>query len=169
MHGTPLLEAPPAHVTRPVMKAVQAQFLIARAAARHMVRRGSGVILTVTGGDRDTLPLMGGTTVAWAAMEALCRQWACELGPRGVRVAWLRLTGVAGSVPETAGAFPDYRGGSGEGMTGAELVAWMREDTLLKRLPTLTEVGCAAAFAASDWAGAMTASALNVTCGALVD
>jgi len=44
-----------------------------------------------------------------------------------------------------------------------------RTGTLLKRLPTLTEVANFAAFVASDRASAMTGAIANLTCGSLVD
>ena len=170
VHGTPLIEMPFEHFARPITKAMRNQFLTARAAARHMVKRGSGVILTITGGDRDTLPAMGGTTVTWAAIEALCRQWACELGPQGIRVVWLRTTGIPESIPDTGDLFPDYLGaGAGEGMTRAELIAWMQEETMLKRLPSLADVGNVAAFIASDQASTMTATFANITGGSFLD
>ena len=40
---------------------------------------------------------------------------------------------------------------------------------MLNRAATLDDVGNAAVFAASDWARTMTATALNITCGAQVD
>ena len=46
---------------RPITKAMRNQFLTARAVARHMTSRGSGVILTITGGDREAVPTLGGT------------------------------------------------------------------------------------------------------------
>jgi enoyl-[acyl-carrier-protein] reductase (NADH) len=45
----------------------------------------------------------------------------------------------------------------------------MRSATLLKRLPTLAEVGDAAAFVASDRAGATTGTVFDLTSGAIVD
>jgi enoyl-[acyl-carrier-protein] reductase (NADH) len=45
----------------------------------------------------------------------------------------------------------------------------LRDGTMLKRAATLDEVGNVAAFAASDWARTMTATALNITSGAQVD
>jgi enoyl-[acyl-carrier-protein] reductase (NADH) len=42
------------------------------------------------------------------------------------------------------------------------------ERTMLHRAATLADVGNAAAFAASDWARTMTATSLNITCGAEV-
>jgi NAD(P)-dependent dehydrogenase (short-subunit alcohol dehydrogenase family) len=44
-----------------------------------------------------------------------------------------------------------------------------KERTLLKRFPRLDEIASAAAFAASDGAGAMTGAIMNLTCGTLVD
>lgn len=41
----------------------------------------------------------------------------------------------------------------------------MRRFTQLNRLTTLAEVGDVAAFIASDHAAAMTATAVNLTCG----
>lgn len=40
---------------------------------------------------------------------------------------------------------------------------------MLKRAATLDDVGNVAAFAASDQARTITASALNITCGSVVD
>ena len=100
---------------RPITKAMRNQFLTARAVARHMTSRGSGVILTITGGDREAVPTLGGTLVAWAAIEAQCRQWACELGPQGVRVVWLRTTGLPEAIPDTGDAVADLARGLGRG------------------------------------------------------
>src|SRR3712207_1633649 len=86
VQGAPLAEMPFEHFARPITKAMRNQFLTSRAVSRHMVERGSGVIMTITGGYREAFPNIGGTIVTWAAMEAQCRQWASELGPQGVRV-----------------------------------------------------------------------------------
>ena len=40
---------------------------------------------------------------------------------------------------------------------------------MLDRLPTLAELGNAAAFLASDRAGAMTGTLANIACGAFLD
>ncbi|MFF0142249.1 SDR family oxidoreductase [Streptomyces sp. NPDC005227] len=45
----------------------------------------------------------------------------------------------------------------------------MAQGTLLKRLPTLSEIAETAAFLASDRAGAMTGTVANLSAGALVD
>ena len=54
-------------------------------------------------------------------------------------------------------------------MTAQEHVAWMQGRTMLKRLTSLVDVGNMAAFIASDQAAAMSASAANITCGAVPD
>jgi enoyl-[acyl-carrier-protein] reductase (NADH) len=41
--------------------------------------------------------------------------------------------------------------------------------TLLKRLPSLTDVGNTAAIMASDYAGSMTGTVANITCGQIMD
>ena len=41
--------------------------------------------------------------------------------------------------------------------------------TMLGRAAALADVGHVAAFAASDYARSMTATALNITCGSVVD
>ena len=154
---------------RPITKVMRDQFLTARAVARHMVERGSGVIMTITGGYREAFPNIGGTIVTWAAMEAQCRQWASELGLQGVRVVWLRTTGLPETIPDTGDAVSDLGTGYGEGVTREEIIAEMRDETILKRLASLDELGKVAAFMASDQASPMTATFANITCGAVLD
>jgi 3-oxoacyl-[acyl-carrier protein] reductase len=168
VHGTPLIDMPFEEFAVPIMNAMRTEFLTARAAARHMVKRGSGVILAITATTaRMAIPEVGGTGVTFDAMESLCRQWACELGPHGVRVVWLQTTGLPEALQDTVDMFPNYGAGSGEGMTREELIAWMRGKTTLNRLTSLTEVGNMAAFIASDRASAMTACGANITCGSV--
>jgi NAD(P)-dependent dehydrogenase (short-subunit alcohol dehydrogenase family) len=167
--GTLLLDLEVDQLVRPVEKAMRSRFATTKAVARHMVERRSGVILTVTGGYRESFPSLGGTIIAWAALEALCRQWASELGPHGVRVVWLRTTGIADSIPDTGDALADLGTGFGEGMTREQIIADMRQTTLLDRLPSLADVGNVAAFLASDGAAAMTSTFGNISCGSILD
>jgi NAD(P)-dependent dehydrogenase (short-subunit alcohol dehydrogenase family) len=157
VQGTPLAEMALADFEAPVHAAVRTLFLTARAAARHMIRQRSGVIL-LFGGYGDPLPdhNLGGLQVAFQAQEALRRNLAAELGPHGIRV----LTLQTGGIPETIAAGSPLR----------ERVERMTaERTLLGRAATLEDVASAAAFAASDQAAAMTATKLNLTAGAYVD
>ena len=159
-HGTPLAEMAVDDFMAPVETAARTTFLTARAAARHMIPRGSGVILAFGGpGDRSGPTrnyFLGGTQVAFDAIETIRRQLAVELGRHGIRVVTL----ASGGVPET---LP-------EGFDGRdEIVEMIEADTLLGRAATLEDVGNAAVFAASDWARSVTGAIVNVSCGALVD
>jgi 3-oxoacyl-[acyl-carrier protein] reductase len=166
VHGAPLMDMPFEDFARPITTAVRTQFLTGRAAARHMVQRGAGVILAITATTaRLTVPNVGGTGVTFDAIESLCRQWARELGPHGVRVVWLQTTGIPEALAHEA--VPDY--GTGREMTREEHIAWMRQGTMLNRLTSLADVGNAAAFIASDQASAVTAGGLNITCGTVSD
>jgi 3-oxoacyl-[acyl-carrier protein] reductase len=152
----PLMEISAENFAQPIMTAARTQFLTTRAAARHMFQRGSGVILSFGGGGPQTQPGLGGFKVALDAVESLRRQWACELGPHGIRV----LTLKTGGVPETLlDPFPGRD----------EIIASIQQATLLKRAATLEDVGNVAAFVASDLARTMTATEVNISCGALVD
>jgi 3-oxoacyl-[acyl-carrier protein] reductase len=164
VHGLPLLEMPLEDFARPIINAVRSQFLTTRAAARHMTRQGSGVVMAITATTaRASIPEIGGTGVSFDAIESLCRQWACELGGYGVRVVWLQTTGLPEAI--AAPVQPAYGTGATDGMTRAELIAWLQGSTMLNRLTSLAEVGNAAAFLASDLAGATTAASANLTCG----
>lgn len=96
----PLTEIAVEDFMQPIMNAMRTQFLTSRAAARHMVGRGSGVILAFGGNGPQTLPGLGGFKVALDAIEGLRRQWACELGPHGIRVVTLKTGGVPESLPD---------------------------------------------------------------------
>lgn len=156
VQGTPLVEMSLADFESPVRTAVRTNFLTARAAARHMIGQGSGVIL-MFGGDGDPLPgyHLGGLQVAFSAMEAMRRGLACELGPHGIRVVTLRTGGIPETVPADAGLDDAIRD--------------MADATMLKRTASLEDVARVAAFAASDHARSMTATALNISCGTMVD
>jgi 3-oxoacyl-[acyl-carrier protein] reductase len=169
VQGKPLSEMPFEHFARPITKAMRNQFLTARAVARHRVEQGSGVILTITSGYREAFPTIGGTVVAWAAIEAQCRQWASELGPQGVCVVWLRTTGLPETIPDTGDAAADLGTGYGAAMTREQIFAGMQEQTILRRLASLEELGKVATFMASDGAGSMIATFANISCGAILD
>ena len=157
VQGTPLIDMTLADYERPVLTAVRTQFLTARAAARHMVKQGSGAILFFGGAGEPMREFaVGGLQVAFHALEAMRRQLAAELGPRGVRTVTLRT----GGIPETLPAEFEAREEIEENIAGK---------TMLGRAATLADVGAVAAFVASDRARTMTASTVNISCGALVD
>jgi NAD(P)-dependent dehydrogenase (short-subunit alcohol dehydrogenase family) len=168
IHGVPVLQMPFDDFVLPIDDAIRSHFLIARAASRHMVPRGSGVILAITATTaRQVIPEVGCTGVRFDAIESLCLQLACELGPSGIRVMALRTTGIPEAV-RGDGPFPDYGTGKG-GMSRAELIDWNQNKTMLKRLTSLSELANVVAFIASDQASAVTGSVVNVNCGAVRD
>jgi 3-oxoacyl-[acyl-carrier protein] reductase len=165
IQGTPLIEMSLSDFSRPIIIATRTQFLTAKAVAPHMIKEGSGVIMMITATpSRIGWPLVGGFGTACAALESLSRQLAAELGTHGVRVICLRSAGSPESIPDTLDAFA-----AGKGVTRDEFIASLKEMTLLKRLPSLADVGNVAAFMASDYAGSMTGTVVNMSCGQIVD
>jgi 3-oxoacyl-[acyl-carrier protein] reductase len=112
--------------------------------------------------------LTGGFGVTCAAIEALTKQLAADLGPRGARVVCLRPDAIPETWPEEIRDHVALDAGDGADRTGAEVKAYMEGGTLLGRLPTLAEVANVAAFMASDRASAMTATVANISCGSVV-
>ena len=69
--------------------------MTAKSAARHMIPRGSGVIMMNTPEPaRISAPLVGGMSVGWAAMEGLNRALSAEWAQHGIRTICLRTTGM---------------------------------------------------------------------------
>ncbi|MFG2562983.1 SDR family NAD(P)-dependent oxidoreductase [Streptomyces sp. NPDC048496] len=155
VQGVPLLELSLADFVSPITTWASSQFLTSRIAGRHMVQRGSGAILTLSASPA-TLAIAGtgGFAVACASVEALSRTLAAELGPAGVRVVCVRPHRIAETVDAPDLPMPD-----------AEFRAFLEGMTLLKRLPSLSDVARTAAFLASDGAAAMSGSVVNLTCG----
>jgi 3-oxoacyl-[acyl-carrier protein] reductase len=150
---TPLAEMKLDDFEQPVTTLLRSTFITARAAARHMIRQRSGVILSFGGSGaplRDFF--LGGFQVGLAAVEVLCRQLAAELGPHGIRVVTLQTSGIVDSIPA------DFEGAEA-------IVEDITSKSMLGRGATLADVGNVAVFAASDHARTITATALNITCG----
>jgi 3-oxoacyl-[acyl-carrier protein] reductase len=154
VQGTPLADMSVADFEAPVITAVRTMFITARAAARHMIRQRSGVILVFGGyGDPPRGHHLGGLQVAFQAQEALRRNLAAELGPHGIRALTIQTSGIVDSLPE-----------------GMERIAeGIAATTLLGRGARLADVANAAVFAASDQAASMTATKLNISAGTFVD
>lgn len=151
----------------PITTYTLANFLTARAAARRMVTKRSGVILTITGTPgRMGFLNVGGTSPAYAAVVALTRTLSAELGPQGVRVVCL----MPNAIPESALIRESFgRYAQAAGMTQADFQARFENMTHLKRLTTLDELARTAVFLASEHASAMTGTVVNLSGGAVVD
>ena len=164
VQGIPLIEMTTEDFTRPITTGITANFITARAAARHMVEQGSGVILALDSGSANGSPMMGGTGPADAATDTFVRNLAAEVGPHGVRVLGIWTAGI----PETF---------SREKLTSVDsnlalddeayqgLLKGLAEMRMLRRSPTLAQVADVAAFLASDRAAAVTGTFVNVTSG----
>ncbi|GGM21808.1 SDR family NAD(P)-dependent oxidoreductase [Dactylosporangium sucinum] len=159
VQGTPMVEMAADDYLSPILTNVRSKFLTTRAAARHMLRQGSGVLLFF-GGASDPAPLrdysIGGLQTAFEAVEQLRRQLATELSPHGVRVVTLRTGGIPEAIPADSPA-------------RKEVEAMITARTLTGRPATLEDVGRVAVFAASDWARTLTGTAINMSCGAMLD
>ncbi|MDX3661991.1 SDR family oxidoreductase [Streptomyces sp. ID05-26A] len=156
VQGTPLHEMSVDDYLSPVVTNVRSKFLTARAAARHMIRQGGGVILFFGGTSDGRVHRrwqLGGLVTAFDAVEAMRRQIAAELGPHGVRTVTLQTGGIPESVP---GTFRDQ--------VEPDIVG----QTALGRAATLEDVGRAAVFAASDWGRTITGAQVNITCGSVL-
>jgi 3-oxoacyl-[acyl-carrier protein] reductase len=154
VQGVPLVDMPLNDFLTPVTESARTNFLTATASARHMIEQGSGVILTLSSSAaRESGPLMGGFSLACAALECLTRTLAAEVGHHGIRVVAIRPN----LIPET------------KADVDLDQFQDLIDGTSLGRLPLLVEVANTCAFAASEHAGAITGAVLNLTCGAIVD
>lgn len=152
----PLMEIAAEDFAQPIINAVRSHFLTTRAAARHMIRQRSGVVLMFGGSGPQTLPGLGGFKVALDAMEGIRRQWALELGKHGIRVVTMVTGGIIDTIPWQ--------------MEGREeIVRDITAAAHLDRTATLEDVGNVAAWIASDKAGAITDATVNISSGAIVD
>ena len=164
VQGIPLVDMTTADFVRPITAGITANFITARAAARRMIKQGSGVILVLDSGSANGSPMMGGTGPADAATDTLVRNLAAEVGPHGVRVLGLWTAGV----PETLSPEKLASVNSNLDMDDAAfqgLLDRLSEMRMLRRSPRLAEVAEVAAFLASDRAAAITGTFVNATGG----
>jgi NAD(P)-dependent dehydrogenase (short-subunit alcohol dehydrogenase family) len=154
VQNVPLVEISLQDFMAPVTDGCRTHFITATEAARHMTTQGSGVIVLLSATSAlESRHQMGGFNLACAAIEALTRSLAGEVGRSGVRVVGLRPN----FTPETVPGFTDDDAPKNV------------KDTLLGRLPRLREVAGTAVYLASDAAGAMTGAVVNLSCGAVFD
>ena len=171
VQGTPFIDLSLEDFSHPISAYTKANFITAKATARHMAKKGSGVILTLST-PGSYMPGTGylGYGVTCAAIEGLSRLLAAELAPNGIRVVCLRSHAIPEAVALGSHSGDVFRPVAARaGLTIEKMLAGAAAGTLLKRLPNLAEVAYVAAFMASERAGAMTGTVANMTCGALVD
>jgi len=160
--GTRLADLSLDEFMRPIDGCMRTLFITSKAVARHM--EGGGVILTLSEpGSKLAVPGILGHSASGAAREAFSRVLAAELGPKSIRVICIRPHAISDA--PAAGSYTKEL--FGEPLE--EAMAGMAKGTLLKRLPTLSEVAETAVFLASSRAGAITGTVVNLSGGALVD
>lgn len=171
VQGVPFTELSYDDFQLPVQSYTRTIFLTAQAAAHYMVQQKSGVILTLsTPGARLSGAGFLGNGTSSAAVEAMSRILAGELGRQGIRVICIRSDAIpeAVSVSHARAAFEGMARKMGISVEEF-LQARADEATLLGRLPTLDQLSAFAVFAVSDGAGAMTGAIANLTCGSVPD
>jgi NAD(P)-dependent dehydrogenase (short-subunit alcohol dehydrogenase family) len=165
--GVPLVDLDLERYSLPITTHATSYFLTARLAARRMIPRRSGVIMTVTAShSRTGIPLVGGYGPAQALKESLTRSLSAELAPHGIRVVGLRPQ----AMPETDTIREAYEPrAEASGMTWEQWQEALASRTHPRRLMTLEEMADVAAFVASDRASGMTGTTVNLTMGSLDD
>lgn len=137
---------------------------LSRAAARHMVERGSGSIIFMTSTwvrePRDGSVL---SSAMRSAVSALSKQMATELAPRGVRVNQL-MPGVTATARITDIAANDAQR---NGTTAQQELAKVSSLIPLGRMGRPEEIADAAAFLASPRSGFTTGQSIAVDGGKL--
>lgn len=166
-NGKPAMDLPVGEFMTAVDTVLQSQFITARAAARQMLRQGSGVVIFLTGSPaRPHGPGASGIGAAFGAVENLMRTMAIELGPAGVRAVCLRIAANPDTrtIQETTGVIAKMMN-----VTSGQVAARFAEATLLKVSPRTSDTARAAVFLASDRARMMTGTVLNSSAGAVPD
>ena len=163
VQGIPLIEMKTDDLLHAVVNGLRSNFITARAAARHMVEQGSGVILALDSGSANGSPMMGSTGPADAATDILVRNLAAEVGPRGVRVVGIWTAGLPETFSKEKIAAVDSRFQEEAAFQG--LIESLDQMRMTRRSPRLKEVAATAAFLASEKAAAITGTFVNVTSG----
>jgi 3-oxoacyl-[acyl-carrier protein] reductase len=151
----------------PLTSVVKSQFITARAAARHMVKQRSGVIIFLTGSTARG-HVEGATAIgsAFGAIESLTENLAIEVGSAGVRVVCLRTTANADSrtIQQTTEALAGKLNA-----TKDQMIASMAGLNFLKVPANTSDTAKAAVLIASDRARMFTGTVVNATAGAALD
>jgi len=148
-----------------------AQFNISKAVVPFMGGdRGGTMISIVAPSARMAIPGHLGHIVGCAGIEAFIKALASELGPKNIRVLGVRSHAIVDAVQ--AGSYTRELFESKAQAMGLSIGQWLKgaaQGTMLKRLPTLSQVAETVAFLASEHANSMTATVVNMTAGAIVD
>src|SRR6266851_245737 len=166
-NGKTAVDLPVEEFMVPLSTMVRSRFITARAAARHMMKQHSGVIIFVTGSPaRGHVPGATAIGAAFGAIENLTENLAFEVSPSGVRVVCLRtLANVdSRSIQDTM----EFVAGQ-LNITKDQAMAQISQSTFLKVPATVQDTANAAVLLASDHARMLTGTVVNATAGAALD
>jgi len=151
----------------PLAMMVRSRFITARAAARHMIKQRSGVIIFVTGSPaRGHVPGAAAIGAAFGAIENLTENLAFEVGSFGVRVVCLRTLANTDSrsIQDTMDFLANQLN-----ITKDQAMAHIAQSSFLKVAATVQDTANAAVLIASDRARMLTGTVVNATAGAALD
>ncbi|WP_276479843.1 SDR family NAD(P)-dependent oxidoreductase [Paraflavitalea pollutisoli] len=146
----------------PLEHYTKSQFLTANAASKYMVQQSAGVIMMITAiPSHIPIPYTTGFGPAWAAIEALSKTLAAELGPHGVRTVYLHSSGSPESQESIDQTFVN------DPIADQRMKEWkfVHRNLVGGKHPTLAQVGYMAAFMASDKAGCTSGTFANLSSG----
>jgi 3-oxoacyl-[acyl-carrier protein] reductase len=151
----------------PLTTVVKSNFITARAAARHMVKQHSGVIIFVTGSPARG-HVEGATAIgaAFGAIETFMENLAFEVSPAGVRVVCVCTTANTDSraIQQTMELLA-----ASMNTTKDQMIATIASLNFLKVPASISDTAKLAAFLASDRARLMAGTVVNSTAGAALD
>ena len=166
-NGKHAVDLPVDEFMLPLTTIVKSHFITSRAAARHMLKQHSGVIIFLTGSPARG-HVQGATAIgtAFGGIESLTENIAVELSPAGVRVVCLRTTANMDSrtIQQTMEMLA-----SKMNVTKEQMMATMANLNFLKVPASTSDTAKAAVFLASDRARLMTGTVVNSTAGAALD
>jgi 3-oxoacyl-[acyl-carrier protein] reductase len=166
-NGKNAIQLPVEEFMVPLTTMVKSRFITARAAARHMIKQHSGVIIFVTGSPaRPHVPGATAIGTAFGAIENLTGNLAFEVSPSGVRVVCVRT--LANTDSRSIQDTMDFLAGQLK-ITTDQAMAQIAQSNFLKVPATVQDTANAAVLVASDHARMMTGTVVNATAGAALD
>ena len=151
----------------PLATMVRSRFITARAAARHIIKQHSGVIILVTGSPaRAHVPGATAIGTAFGAIENLVANLAFEISPFGVRVVCIRTVANVDSrsIQDTMAFLAGQLH-----ITKDQAISQIAQSNFLKIPATVQDTANAAVLIASDRARMLTGTVVNATAGAALD
>ena len=166
-NGKIAVELPIEEFMVPLATIVKSRFITARAAAHHMIKQHTGVIIFVTGSpSRGHVPGATAIGAAFGAIETLTENLAFEVSPFGVRVVCLRtLANIdSRSIQDTM----NFLAGQLK-ITKDQAMAQIAQSNFLRVPATVADTANAAVLIAADRARMLTGTVVNATAGAALD